>query len=197
MQQLSSSKIDINRIFVNRFTPIYLSSSHGVVEISRFDLLAMQRYQIAVWGEVNIPGDRVNMTVGLTGASLSNALGIKMPDKNYMMQFPLTGTIGHASIDKSKVMAKLAAIGSSIAGGPQGMVVGAVIGLATGTLKEPAPPSPTTQPFPWKDAYAAESQNYDNTSNSESTEYDNGKKSSNPVKGLKKEANKLIKNIFR
>lgn len=181
------------------FTPIYISASQGAVNISRFDLLAMQRYQFAAWGQVNIPYNRIDMTIGLSGASLSSALGIKIPDTNYMMQFPLKGSIGHASIDKSKVMAKMAALGTSIAGGPQGMVVGAVIGLATGTLNEPAPPSPTTSPFPWSGQAAQEYDNYNDQQNqySQQTSERDNQRQQNPVKGLKKEAGKLFKNMFR
>lgn len=165
------------------FTPIYLSVQNGVVHLQRFDMLAMERYPLAAWGTIDFPGDRIDMMVGLSGKSLQQIITIPLPSRSYMMQFPFKGRIGHARIDKSKFAAKIAALTASIAGGPHGMVVGAVIGLASGALTEESVPPPTTNPLPW------------DTSASEETVEQTP--TTNPIKAVQKGASNLLKSLFR
>lgn len=164
------------------FTPIYLSLDAGVLQIERFDMLAMQRFPLATWGSVNIPGDKIDMVVGLSGRSLQNAFRLPIPTLGYMMQFPLRGPIGSASIDKTKAAAKIAALTAQLAGGPQGIVIGTVIGLASGAYTEPKAPPPTTEPLPWS------------TDSDDSPAPATEKKNSNPIKAFEKGIKKIFKN---
>ena len=162
------------------FTPVYLSMHSGAIKLERFDMLAMDRFPIAAWGSINLPADRIDMMIGLSGKSLQNAINMPVLDKDYMMQFPLRGRIGHASIDKTKVAARMAALAAAMTATPQGLVLGAVIGLYSGALTEAKPPHPTTKPFPWEEGYGTEDAE---------AEQPQQKKSKNPL-------NKLLNNIF-
>lgn len=166
------------------FTPIYLSVQNGVVTLQRFDMLAMESYPLAAWGTIDFPGNMIDMMVGLSGKSLQQILTIPLPSRSYMMQFPFKGKIGHARIDKSKFAAKIAALTASVAGGPHGMLVGAVIGLASGALTEESVPPPTTNPLPW------------NTDADEQTAED-ADAPTNPIKAVQKGASNLLKSLFR
>jgi hypothetical protein len=167
------------------FTPIYVEMQAGRINLQRFDMLAMDAFPLATWGSIDLPGNYIDMVVGLSGKSLQNAIGLPTLDKNYIMQFPYRGPIGKANVDKRKAAAKIAALTASLTGTPQGLAIGAVIGLASGSLTEEKAPAPTTTPFPW-------------TSQEENTADEQEKKSSkNPLKSLKKGASNLINNIFR
>jgi len=175
------------------FTPIYLTMQSGNITIQRFDMLAMDVFPLAAWGTIDLPGDYINMMIGLSGQSLKNTIGLPSIDKNYMMQFPFRGRIGKASIDKSKAASRIAALAASLTGTPQGLAIGAVIGLASGSLTEEKAPSPTTNPFPWESN--GESQNDPDSSDTSSNEQNNHSK--NPLKSIKKGAENLLHNLFR
>ncbi len=165
------------------FTPIYLGLHQGVVHIARFDMLAMERYPLAAWGKVDFKRDQIDMSIGLSGKSLQHALGlgISMPDRKHMMIFPFNGPIGHASIDKKKLAAKLAAITAQVAGGPPGLVLGTLFGLATGGFNMNSIPEPTTDPLPWATEAEIEEEH----------------KPNNPFRALKKGASSLLQTIIK
>lgn len=130
------------------FTPIYFDMHDGAVRFQRFDMLLMNRYPIATWGRVDLARGKVYMTVGMTGQALSNALNLKL-DKDFMMQFPLKGAIGEASIDKRKAATRISALVAQNQGGPPGFLIGTFLKIASGTLRDEKPPAPTTNPLPW------------------------------------------------
>lgn len=136
------------------FTPIYLSVQNGIVQVQRFDMLALDHFPLALWGSIDIPDDKIDMVVGLSGSALQSAFKVPVPELDYMMQFPLRGKIGSASIDKRRAAARIAALTAAAAGGPHGLVLGAVLGLASGVFTDPKPPAPTTSPLPWAGAQA-------------------------------------------
>lgn len=132
------------------FTPLYVSMDSGVVNVQRTDLLITGHYPIAVWGKVDLPGDKVNMIIGLTAQALKYSFKIGNLDKDYVMQIPFRGTIANAAIDKTKAAAKISALIAQSQGGSKGMVLGAVLQIAGGGLSDEKTPAPTTNPLPWK-----------------------------------------------
>jgi|GEM_PF-6693909 len=164
------------------FTPIYISAQNGVIQVQRFDMLALDRFPLALWGSIDIPDDKIDMVVGLSGSALQSAFRVRVPELDYMMQFPLRGKIGSASIDKGRAAARIAALTAAAAGGPQGLVLGAVLGLASGVFTDPKPPAPTTNPLPW--AGEQPSEGVEDSGERE--------KSKNPVESLEKGFKKLF-----
>lgn len=132
------------------FTPLYLQMLDGKVKVSRMDMLVLNRYPMAIWGKVNLIKDDVDMRIGITGMALQQALNINGLDNNYMMQLPLTGTLGDTSIDKAKATARISALVAHNQGNAQGMLIGTVLGIAGGNFSEEKPPHPTTNPLPWE-----------------------------------------------
>lgn len=178
-------------------TPSYFSLSHGVFKLERVDMLISDRYPIAAWGKVDIGNDNVNMAIGLSGAAISKAFNVSGIKKKYMLQLPLRGTMSHASIDKSKAVARLSALVAQSQGGPHGLVLGTVLDIATGGLTEESPPEPSTNPLPW-------SHLMEETTNSDSESQAGLKNSSKselekviPIDEIGKGAGKLIKKLFK
>ncbi len=170
------------------FTPLYLSVANGVITLQRFDMLLMQQYPIAAWGTVDLPGNWIEMAIGLSGRTLKRTVGLTLVDRDYMMQIPLRGKIGAAKLDKGKIAGTLATLVGKMQGTPQGAVLGTVISLATGggsLLDEKSPPPPTTQPLPWENSQDEQAYNEQES------------RSDNPVKMLQKGANSLLKNLLR
>lgn len=132
------------------FTPLYFSVSQGRIKLQRMDMLALNRFPLALWGRVNMVKDTVDMRIGITGIALRHAFSIRNIEDDYMMQLPFTGSLHDASIDKAKATGRISALIAQSHGGTQGLIIGTVLGIASGNLTEEAPPAPTTQPFPWE-----------------------------------------------
>lgn len=130
-------------------TPAYFSLNQGFLKLERVDMLINDRYPIATWGDVDISKDRVNMVIGLTGSAISKAFNVPEISNSYMLQLPLKGKLNSPSIDKAKAIARLSALVAHSQGGPQGLVLGTVLDIATGGLTEHPIPPPTTEPLPW------------------------------------------------
>lgn len=104
-----------------------------------------------------------------------------------MLSLPLKGPLANPKLDTKIITAKLAGL-AAMATGPQGMLVGALVNLAAGTFSETIP-EPTTQPLPWNvDAENVQGEDQNNKKEEKGI--------SDPTKGLKKEANKIINNLF-
>jgi len=173
-----------DQIAVN-LTPTYFSLSDGIVKIERVDMLINDSYPIAAWGKVDIGKSKVNMIIGLFGASISKAFNVSGIPNNTLLQLPLKGSLHNASIDRTKAAARLSTLVAQSQGGPQGFVIGTVLDIATGGFTESPPPAPTTNPLPW-------SQLLENTPESEKKPSE-----SSPIEDIGKEATSLIKQLFR
>lgn len=131
------------------FTPLYFHMHQGKLIIERMDLLLLDAYPLAIWGNIHFPRDRVNMKIGLSGLALSRSLGISVVDNEGMIQIPFKGSLSKASIDKGAATAKIGALIAQKENSPQGMLIGAVLGIASGSINEEKVPAPTTSPLPW------------------------------------------------
>lgn len=132
------------------FTPIYLNMHNAKIEVKRFDMLVMNKFPLATWGTVDFIKDRIHFIIGLSGKSLEGYLKVPALAEDHMLQVPYKGKIGKASLDKTKLAAQIAALVSSSSGTPQGLGLGALLGLAGGSFNESPPPPPTTEPLPWE-----------------------------------------------
>lgn len=131
------------------FTPLYLQLQEGVLKVKRMDMLALNNFTMALWGRIDLIKDKVDMKLGLTGWTLSQALNLTNIPDDAMLPLQLKGTLGEASIDKAKAAARISALVAQHQGSPQGLLIGAVLGIASGTLTEEKAPPPTTNPLPW------------------------------------------------
>lgn len=131
------------------FTPAYFSVNKGILSLQRLDMLVMQAYHLALWGDLNFVDETVNMKLGLAGAALNKAFKMPSPlTSDEMVAFPLRGPFGNASVDKGRAMTQIAGLIAKLQGTPQGFILGTFIQAAGKLGEEPIPP-PTTTPFPW------------------------------------------------
>src|SRR5687767_2109298 len=118
------------------FTPLYMSMKEGKLKLERMDMLLLNHYPMALWGKVDFPKDKIDMRVGLTGAALGHALEVSGLEPDYMLQLPLRGKIGEASVDKTKAAARISSFIAQSQGSTHGMIIGTVLGIAGGSLSE-------------------------------------------------------------
>lgn len=178
------------------FTPLYFTMQDGVLKVKRMDMLLLNRYPLAIWGKVDVIKDKVDLRIGLTGTALSYALNLHGLDKDYMMQLPLKGKMGDASIDKGKATARISALVAQSQGGAQGLLIGTFLEIAGGGLSEEHPPALTTNPLPWENV----DNRTDKTNQGNTTDNDKDTSSNYKPKSIEKRlqegATSVIKNFF-
>lgn len=171
-------------------TPAFFSISNGIVKLERVDLLINDVYPIAAWGTVNIPDNKVHMTIGLSGNAIGKAFGLTNIPNGYMLQLPLRGGLDSASIDKAKATARISALVAQTQGGMPGLVIGTVLELANGSMKSHSTPPPTTKPLPWQNLLENQPESKKNSDDTPD------KKTSTTIDEIGKEATSLIKKLF-
>lgn len=172
-------------------TPLYFTVENGILNVSRMDMLIMDRYPIATWGKIDFLKDNVHMIIGVTGTALSQALNIDGLDKNTMVQIPVRGNISNARIDSSKATTKIGSLIAQSNGGPEGLVFGTILDIANG--KEGKVPSPMTSPLPWEGREFSREERL-----TVETEKNNPSKDrADPMKEIQKEASNFLKGLFK
>lgn len=171
-------------------TPAFFSISNGIVKLERIDLLINDLYPIAAWGTVNIPDNKVRMTIGLSGNAIGKAFGLSNIPNGYMLQLPLKGGLDSASIDKAKATARISALVAQTQGGVPGLVIGTVLEIANGSMKSHSTPQPTTKPLPWQNLLENQPESKKNSDDTPD------KKKSTTIDEIGKEASSLIKKLF-
>jgi len=130
-------------------TPLFLSMDRGVLSLSRMDMLILDHYHLATWGQVDLAKDNVDLVIGITSEALNYALKIPSLNKGEMLQLPLKGKTRNTKIDQAKAASRIASILAKHQGGREGFVLGMALDIAGG--KQPKVPHPTTNPLPWGD----------------------------------------------
>jgi len=173
-------------------TPAYFSLNQGFLKLARVDMLISDRYPIAAWGDADVGKDRVNMVVALSGSAISKAFNVPTISNAFFLQLPLRGKLSNPSIDKTKALARISALVAQSQGGPQGLVLGTVLNIASGGLAENAIPAPTTNPLPWSELL-------NESPSSEQVNQINPDQENkiNPIKEIQKGASSIFKKIFR
>lgn len=174
-------------------TPAHFSLNQGLLKLERVDMLISDRYPLAAWGDVNFGKERVNMVIALAGAAISKAFNVPAISNSYLLQLPLTGKLSNPSIDRSRAIARISALVAQSQGGPQGLVIGTFLDIASGGLTENAVPSPTTNPLPWQDLMKDQPKAKDDGTNPSSED----KASGNPLKEIEKGASSILKKLFK
>jgi hypothetical protein len=163
------------------FTPLYVNMQDGVVSFQRMDMLIMDTYPIATWGQVSLAKDKVNMIIGLSGKALFKGFNIQGLGYDYMLQIPYKGPISNASFDKKKATAKIAALIASNRG-PEGLLIGTALHIASGGLMEEKAPPPTTNPLPW-------------STGEESSSSASQMESTHPLHQMEEKASAILRNL--
>lgn len=132
------------------FTPAYFSIRQGHLNLQRLDMLVMQAYHLAIWGNLNFNDQTVDMKLALGGTALNRAFSMPSPlGDDDMIAFPLRGPFSNPSVDKARALTQITGLITKLQGTPQGFIIGSFIQAAGKIGEEPIPP-PTTSPFPWE-----------------------------------------------
>lgn len=131
------------------FTPLYFGIRDEQVTIPRFDLEIAQLYPLALWGQIDLNSNRLDLTLGISEQALHNAFSVSSLDPDYMLQVPLKGKDGSIEFDKKKAVNRISAAVAHSEGSPQGKIFGTLLDLASGG-SDGKPPAPTTDPLPWR-----------------------------------------------
>ncbi|CRX38178.1 hypothetical protein [Estrella lausannensis] len=172
-------------------TPLYFSMKDGKLKLRRADMLLSDTYHLASWGSVDLANERVDMIIGVAADTITRALGILGLKKEFMLQIPFKGPLSNPKIDKTKAAAKISSLVASKQG-PEGLILGTFIDLASGGLMEPDAPPPTTNPLPWSDTLT-ESEPRESIQNGS----DGKQKMINPAAEIEKGTKKLIRKLFQ
>ncbi|MBS0622547.1 MAG: hypothetical protein JSR80_06280 [Verrucomicrobia bacterium] len=130
-------------------TPLYFSIAHGVVNCKRMDTLIGSSLQVASWGRVDLPQNKVRMTLAIGAPSLRKLLGIQDIPNSYSLLLPVRGPVNDPYVDSKQATLAIAAL-LARKEGAAGKIFGGVLDLVSGNLlKQKDIPPPTTQPFPW------------------------------------------------
>jgi len=141
------------------FAPIDISSKDGTVSIERTEILINQTFEIATWGDLDLPNETVDMILGLTAQCLTKAFGIKNLPSDYVMHIPMKGKMNDVKLDTKSATAKIAALlvwqqatgGDSIGGLlPGGKGFGEILGRLATLPDRGANTPPAKHPFPWE-----------------------------------------------
>lgn len=140
------------------FAPADLSISNGIASLERTEILIDKRIEICSWGDVNIPGDSVQMVIGIPAETIKKVFGIKDLPSKYVLQLPMYGPLNNIKIDSSKATSKIGALmlwkkaataGAGAIGGLPGMIAGELFGKVTLPDRDKKAP-PAKRPFPWE-----------------------------------------------
>lgn len=132
------------------FTPIYLNLKNGVTTNRRFDALIANTVHIAMWGKINLLNNTINMTLGISPATLEQRFNISGLASKDMFQVKMRGSIDDPEFDWSSASTRIAIIMAKTAGGGIGYILGGIVEkIVTAFGEEPSPP-PTTSPLPWE-----------------------------------------------
>lgn len=126
-------------------TPLYLSLNKGVATLQRMDVLINNRYPTALWGEIDLAAETLNMRIGLAPEALNRILNISLPIQDSMTVLPLKGKRGKLKLDTSELRFQ---IGSTLA---QFLAPAAKEEMEnSSTSRDSHIPAPTTTPLPWE-----------------------------------------------
>lgn len=133
--------------------PLLLHIKKGEVAIERTEMLVANKFDIALWGDLSLAQNEVDLKIGLTRDCLKKAFGIKseLPE-NYTLQLPLKGKLSRARIDTKEATKKIILLrawdqkAALLPKGKIGEFLSGALPPPDSNLETPKP----KKPFPWE-----------------------------------------------
>lgn len=140
------------------FAPIDFHIENGIIDCERTEILVADTYDIATWGEIDLPKEHVDMVLGLTANCLEKAFGIKSLPETYVLQIPMRGRSDNVKINTTMATAKIAALiawqqkvfGGTLGGSTGGALLGELLNKFGPLPDINATTPPAKRPFPWE-----------------------------------------------
>ncbi len=156
---LKSQQIRQNERLELWFAPLDFHIQDGMLQVDRTEILIAGLYDVALWGQISLPQDRVHMNLGLTASCLKAALNIQDLPSDYVLHIPLTGTLSNVQLNKKVATSKIVALtlwqnkelaGAAAGGGWGGALVGGLLNQVVAPPGNDSPTPPARHPFPWE-----------------------------------------------
>lgn len=98
---IDDSKIDI------WFSEIPAHYSNGILHLSRSEILIQNKYQFAIWGNIDCVEKKVRLKLGIPESTLRKVFGIKSLPPNCMITGSIKGNFDDIQLDTSKLLKKI------------------------------------------------------------------------------------------
>jgi len=136
------------------FTPALFSVDHGLLSLGRVDFLIANAIHLCAWGDISLPDERLQMTLGIPADTLANTLGIDGLSRNYVLKIPVRGTISEPEFQTGSASAKIAAwvAGKQITNklSKKTGIFGGLLNQITQIKDDDGDAPPPNRPFPWE-----------------------------------------------
>lgn len=99
--QIDDSKIDI------WFSEIPVHYADGILQIFRSDIFVQNKYQLAIWGNIDCFQNKVRLKLGIPESTLRKVFGIKSLPPNCMITCAIKGNFDDIQLDTSKLVKKI------------------------------------------------------------------------------------------
>lgn len=154
---LKTKQFEKNKELLLWFAPMDLHISKGVIHVERTEILLAQAFEIALWGQVDLADQYVDMVLGLPAPTLKSAFGIKNLPDDYVLTIPMKGPADNVKINSSKATTKIAlllaaqqkALQQSLGKSQAGQLFGGLL-QQMATLPDNGNVPPAKHPFPWE-----------------------------------------------
>jgi hypothetical protein len=134
------------------FTPLYMQLKDSIITCQRTDILVSNAFPIALWGNIDLIKDRVDMRLGLSAQTLRRAFALVIINSDFLLQIPILGPVSAPRIDTAGATTRIAGLRLQQTPFPPTILFGSLLRATTSISdrNEPDPPPPTTTPFPWQ-----------------------------------------------
>jgi hypothetical protein len=150
LQFLNAKEITPEGFMEAWFTPIFLNLHHGVATYKRFDALLARNVHIALWGNINLISEQVDMTLAVAPTTLYERFKIAGLKKEDMFQVKMRGTTTKLDLDWSSAYSRVAWIVARASAGYLSDILGGILEQLVSNLGDDPVPPPTTDPLPWE-----------------------------------------------
>ena len=90
--------------------PTVLNLKEGLLETSRLDILMEKALPICTIGKIDLLKSKIDMSLGITAATLKHSFQIKHLPPDYVLAIPLTGSLKKIKINKKQIATKIATL---------------------------------------------------------------------------------------
>lgn len=135
--QIDDSKIDI------WFSEIPVHYGNGILQIVRSDIFVQNKYQLAIWGNIDCFQKKVRLKLGIPESTLRKVFGIKSLPPNCMITCAIKGNFDDIQFDTSKLIKKISILMAKEKAKQQIWKEG------SNFFKDSSNTPPPKQPLPW------------------------------------------------
>lgn len=191
---LKSNWLQKQSTMVVWFTPQYVSMHNGIVKAARSDALIADQFHIATWGKIDVPDDRIKMTLGFTGDTLATAFGLRNIPADQMLQIKMSGSTNNPKVETMAAATRLTALIAQDKTGQAGSLIKGLLDLFPKSDASQVP-APTVTPFPWENDPEWQSKQAERETRREQEKQD--QKNGSGIPSLTKTLGKEVLKIFK